>query len=69
MYLLQMFDAYGNHAREGLEVQFNVDGFCFQDHNGLKRKVKYFVGYFIAIIIILTDKCGLLKFKRSIVLA
>lgn len=37
--VLEMFDAYGNHAREGLEVQFNVDGFCFQDHNGLKRKV------------------------------
>lgn len=35
-----MFDAYGNHAKEGLEVQFNVDGLCFQD-NGLKRKVKY----------------------------
>ncbi|KAJ9680038.1 hypothetical protein PVL29_021800 [Vitis rotundifolia] len=37
--VLEMFDAYGNHAREGLEVQLNVDGFCFQDHNGLKRKV------------------------------
>ena len=36
-----MFDAYGNHAKEGLEVEFNLDGFCFQDHNGLNRKVKY----------------------------
>ncbi|KAK6936673.1 hypothetical protein RJ641_033703 [Dillenia turbinata] len=41
--MLQMFDAYGNHVREGSEVHLNMDGFhiqelasstCKVDHNG-----------------------------------
>ncbi|KAK1571160.1 hypothetical protein Q3G72_012800 [Acer saccharum] len=36
---LEMFDAYGNHVEEGLEVELNVDGFCCEDPFGLKRKV------------------------------
>ncbi|XAR52204.1 hypothetical protein NMG60_11020146 [Bertholletia excelsa] len=37
--ILEMFDAYGNHIRGGLEVVLNIDGFCFQDHIGHIRKV------------------------------
>ncbi|CAK9151606.1 unnamed protein product [Ilex paraguariensis] len=36
--VLEMFDAYGNHVKEGEEVQLNVDGFCFQDKTGSMRK-------------------------------
>ncbi|KAL5738604.1 hypothetical protein ACOSP7_031365 [Xanthoceras sorbifolium] len=36
---LEMFDGYGNHVEEGLEVELNVDGFCCEDMFGLKRKV------------------------------
>ncbi|KAH7543839.1 hypothetical protein JRO89_XS15G0028400 [Xanthoceras sorbifolium] len=36
---LEMFDAYGNHVQEGVEVELNVDGFCCEDMFGLKRKV------------------------------
>ncbi|OVA08214.1 hypothetical protein BVC80_1101g15 [Macleaya cordata] len=37
--LLEMLDGYGNHVEKGLEVQLNVDGFCFQDRIGPKREV------------------------------
>ena len=40
-----MFDAYGNHAMEGSEVQINVEGFKILDHLGLKRKVRTFVNF------------------------
>ncbi|XVF53392.1 hypothetical protein PTKIN_Ptkin05aG0095700 [Pterospermum kingtungense] len=29
-FVLEMFDAYGNHVAEGLEVQFHLDGFSIQ---------------------------------------
>ncbi|XP_052192848.1 structural maintenance of chromosomes flexible hinge domain-containing protein GMI1 [Diospyros lotus] len=32
--IFEMFDPYGNHVEEGLQVQFNVDGLCFRDHAG-----------------------------------
>ncbi|KAF8379724.1 hypothetical protein HHK36_029171 [Tetracentron sinense] len=37
--VLEIFDAYGNHVKEGLEILLNVDGFSFQDQIGLMRKV------------------------------
>ncbi|KAK6262477.1 hypothetical protein QUC31_008293 [Theobroma cacao] len=37
--LLKMFDAYGNHVAEGVEVQFHLDGFVIQEHLGSKYKV------------------------------
>ncbi|KAI3880902.1 hypothetical protein MKX03_032727 [Papaver bracteatum] len=37
--LLEMYDRYGNHVQEGIEVILNVKGFCFQDNAGPKRKV------------------------------
>ncbi|CAK7324185.1 unnamed protein product [Dovyalis caffra] len=37
--VLEIFDAHGNHARKGLEVQLNVDGFHILDKEGSKRKV------------------------------
>ncbi|XP_026437890.1 structural maintenance of chromosomes flexible hinge domain-containing protein GMI1-like [Papaver somniferum] len=37
--LLEMYDSYGNHVQEGIEVILNVKGFCFQDNAGPKRKV------------------------------
>ncbi|XVF10079.1 hypothetical protein REPUB_Repub07fG0152300 [Reevesia pubescens] len=40
-FVLEMFDAYGNHVAEGLEVQFNLDGFCIQGQIGSKYKVDY----------------------------
>ncbi|URE42716.1 hypothetical protein MUK42_32615 [Musa troglodytarum] len=30
--VLEMFDAYGNHIEEGVEVFFHTDGLSFQDH-------------------------------------
>ncbi|XP_058206197.1 structural maintenance of chromosomes flexible hinge domain-containing protein GMI1 isoform X3 [Rhododendron vialii] len=47
--ILEMFDAYGNHVDEGLEVQLNVDGFSFQDQIGATRKV---------------DQCGYVDLSR-----
>ncbi|XP_057951572.1 structural maintenance of chromosomes flexible hinge domain-containing protein GMI1 isoform X2 [Malania oleifera] len=38
-FIFEMFDMYGNHVKEGLEVLFEVDGFCFEDKRGPKRKV------------------------------
>ncbi|EOY23523.1 Gamma-irradiation and mitomycin c induced 1-like protein [Theobroma cacao] len=35
----EMFDAYGNHVAEGVEVQFHLDGFVIQEHLGSKYKV------------------------------
>ncbi|KAJ4726669.1 Protein defective in meristem silencing 3 [Melia azedarach] len=35
----EMFDAYSNHVKKGLEVEFSMNGFCFEDCLGLKRKV------------------------------
>ncbi|KAF5442725.1 hypothetical protein F2P56_035352 [Juglans regia] len=37
--VLEMFDAYGNHISQGLEVELVVEGFCIQDQIGSKRKV------------------------------
>ncbi|CAL9180289.1 unnamed protein product [Musa hybrid cultivar] len=37
--VLEMFDAYGNHIEEGVEVFIHTDGFSFQDHLGYIRKV------------------------------
>ncbi|URE42720.1 hypothetical protein MUK42_32615 [Musa troglodytarum] len=37
--VLEMFDAYGNHIEEGVEVFFHTDGLSFQDHLGYIRKV------------------------------
>ncbi|KAJ8479740.1 hypothetical protein OPV22_023467 [Ensete ventricosum] len=37
--VLEMFDAYGNHIEEGVEVFIYADGFSFQDHLGYARKV------------------------------
>ncbi|KAI3961092.1 hypothetical protein MKW92_021150 [Papaver armeniacum] len=37
--LLEMYDSYGNHVQEGIEVILNVKGFCFQDNAGPKQKV------------------------------
>ncbi|KAI3895008.1 hypothetical protein MKW92_036795 [Papaver armeniacum] len=37
--LLEMYDSYGNHVQEGIEVILNVKGFCFQDNAGPRRKV------------------------------
>lgn len=37
--IFEMFDRYGNHAREGSEVSLNVDGLCLVDYIGLVRKV------------------------------
>ncbi|XP_042487826.1 structural maintenance of chromosomes flexible hinge domain-containing protein GMI1 isoform X2 [Macadamia integrifolia] len=36
---LEMLDALGNHVKKGLEVHVNVDGFCFLDRAGPRRKV------------------------------
>ncbi|XP_043716489.1 structural maintenance of chromosomes flexible hinge domain-containing protein GMI1 [Telopea speciosissima] len=36
---LEMLDAFGNHVKKGLEIHVNVDGFCFQDRAGPRRKV------------------------------
>ncbi|XP_038685259.1 structural maintenance of chromosomes flexible hinge domain-containing protein GMI1-like isoform X1 [Tripterygium wilfordii] len=38
-FILEMFDAYGNHVREGFKVELNANGFQFKDCLGLKRKV------------------------------
>ncbi|KAI3883467.1 hypothetical protein MKX03_025923 [Papaver bracteatum] len=37
--LLEMYDSYGNHVQQGTEVLLSLDGFCFQDNAGPKRKV------------------------------
>ncbi|WRX18063.1 hypothetical protein QQP08_010550 [Theobroma cacao] len=37
--ILEMFDAYGNHVAEGVEVQFHLDGFVIQEHLGSKYKL------------------------------
>ncbi|KAG4162125.1 hypothetical protein ERO13_D01G098375v2, partial [Gossypium hirsutum] len=34
-----MFDVYGNHVEEGLEVQFQLDGFSIPGLIGSKHKV------------------------------
>lgn len=44
---LQMFDAYGNHVSQGLEVQLDVEGFQILDQIGSKRKVR-FLSFFLA---------------------
>lgn len=36
-----MFDAYGNHISQGLEVQLEMEGLHLQDRIGLKRKVSF----------------------------
>ncbi|KAI4307104.1 hypothetical protein L6164_030326 [Bauhinia variegata] len=36
---LELFDTYGNHVSEGLEVTLSVVGFIIQDHVKLTRKV------------------------------
>lgn len=38
-----MFDAYGNHVVEGLEVELHLEGFQILDQLGFKRKVRFFV--------------------------
>lgn len=35
-----MYDSYGNHVQQGTEVLLSLDGFCFQDNAGPKRKVR-----------------------------
>lgn len=39
--IFEMFDAYGNHISQGLEVQLEMEGLHLQDRIGLKRKVDY----------------------------
>ncbi|KAK8692758.1 hypothetical protein V6N13_070365 [Hibiscus sabdariffa] len=38
-FLLEVFDVYGNHVEEGLEVQFQLDGFSIQGLMGSRFKV------------------------------
>ncbi|XWS37991.1 hypothetical protein CRYUN_Cryun19dG0092200 [Craigia yunnanensis] len=38
-FVLEMYDAYGNHVAEGLEVQFQLDGFSIPGQIGSKYKV------------------------------
>ncbi|GMJ14975.1 GAMMA-IRRADIATION AND MITOMYCIN C INDUCED 1 [Hibiscus trionum] len=38
-FLLEVFDVYGNHVEEGLEVQFQLDGFRIQGQMGSRFKV------------------------------
>ncbi|XVE58363.1 hypothetical protein DITRI_Ditri04bG0163800 [Diplodiscus trichospermus] len=38
-FVLEMFDAYGNHVAEGMEVQFQLNGFSIQGQIGSKYKV------------------------------
>lgn len=38
-FVLEMFDVYGNHVEEGLEVQFQLDGFSIPGLIGSKHKV------------------------------
>ncbi|KAH9779979.1 Structural maintenance of chromosomes flexible hinge domain-containing protein GMI1 [Citrus sinensis] len=54
--LVQMFDAFYNNVKKGLEVELNVDGFCIEDQLGLRRKVD---GYGCI------DLSGLLKVKAG----
>ncbi|KAH9724081.1 Structural maintenance of chromosomes flexible hinge domain-containing protein GMI1 [Citrus sinensis] len=56
MLKLEMFDAFYNNVKKGLEVELNVDGFCIEDQLGLRRKVD---GYGCI------DLSGLLKVKAG----
>ncbi|XP_039016279.1 structural maintenance of chromosomes flexible hinge domain-containing protein GMI1-like [Hibiscus syriacus] len=38
-FLLEVFDVYGNHVEEGLEVEFQLDGFSIQGQIGSRFKV------------------------------
>ncbi|KAK4277570.1 hypothetical protein QN277_015548 [Acacia crassicarpa] len=38
-FVLEMFDAYGNHVSEGTEVTLSSSNFVIEDHVGLSRKV------------------------------
>ncbi|KAI3989733.1 hypothetical protein MKX01_009225 [Papaver californicum] len=56
--LLEMYDSYGNHVQEGIEVILNVDGFCFQDNAGPKRKVDAEGCIILNGILKVTGSCG-----------
>ncbi|RRT54521.1 hypothetical protein B296_00026954 [Ensete ventricosum] len=51
-----MFDAYGNHIEEGVEVFIYADGFSFQDHLGYARKVKFWSSFCLSHLSVSYDK-------------